>query len=157
MGLPENIVKALPRLSVSELKVVKQNCSVLVEQREGKVARENADLFYEVLIEVTKDELNLKLPPLNAIPSNSRKLYIQRFIDVDEFCMDVFTLSHYDKKIALYHTLANLIVNSLRDERTRINTKTLIDRLQHTPNLFDNAFPGYVQSRIADFIIKSKP
>lgn len=151
----DQIVGALPKLSVEELKAIAAVTASLINDRTGassEALTPTAQLAFTALSKA----LNLAIGPANLPP----KLRKQFEAKVDELLAWLDTnmkgwRGSKNSELALLTYLFDLLVKDLRKKLIVPTVGTVIGNIHRIPRVLDFAFPGYINSGMAGLILNN--
>lgn len=149
------IKSVLMLLTKADLKEIKKVCEVLIAR--GGEIEEETELFYEVILTaLSKHDLNPV--SIHLLKSNKK----ETFNKVEEVALNVFSWMRnvgvkrkMEQKLFL-HILSEMVIEAISNTNIPLNINTMLAFFPKAPSLFENNFPGYIESGAVIFLIHSR-
>jgi hypothetical protein len=149
------IKSALTLLTKADLKDIKKVCEVLIAR--GGEIEEETELFYEaILTALSKHDLNPV--SIHLLKSNKKETFNkieETATNVLSWMRSVGVKRKIEQKLFL-HILSEMVIEAISNTNIPLNTNTMLAFFSKAPSLFENNFPGYIESGTVIFLIHSR-
>ncbi len=154
------LIKLLPKLSPSELQQIHGRTEFLITSRskQKRLDSNDEEHFYDSIVTVLRQAGITSVPPFSVFRRQSYYgYYHEKFGVIDKFVEEYFPDISKVQKLKLYMTLARIIVAQMRKQNLPLGMGIICKNLHRVYELFDEAFPGYMQAGLMGLIIGAKP
>ncbi|MDD5478016.1 MAG: hypothetical protein PHG87_07480 [Candidatus Omnitrophica bacterium] len=135
-------MKTPEEMSEDELRVLKARVDNLL----GNNNKSSRDIvFMRYILELASE------PPSSVAAPSLCSCFDKGYPHLMEFIESIGPLDNRQKLIAM-KMCANLIVGQLREMDIPVSVKTICNCMQRIRDIFDRAFPGYIESGLVGFV-----
>lgn len=153
------VISSLPSMGRTELRNMQQAISLLLAEQPATDARHQADSFEMLLYQAVAEELKSRgirqhIPFEAFTQTRQYKAWKRGLQHVKDFISSQFKNHAKDEraKRGLLRLLISALCDELKERNISVGLSTIASNISRLPEVFDNAFPGYLSSGLA-FIV----
>lgn len=149
------IKSGLMHLTKTDLKEIKKVCEILIA-RGGDVSEELETLYDVLILSLNKRELNPA--SIHILRANKRETF-NKLEELAEMLFSWMREVEIKKKMEqklMLHILSEMVIDAIDAASLPVNLNTMIAFFTKAPSLFENQFPGYIDSGTVLFLINSR-
>ena len=152
--IKDEILAALPKLPKGDLMAIQAVLNHLLGGPTGPL-NAGGTVIAPVMFEALARALPLAISPLN-VPSQTMRLYNERAAQIVLWLNENFTDWNTKKvtELAFLTSLFDLLIKDLRKNKITPTLGVVITHMIRIPKVFDDAFPGYIKSRMGNLVLK---
>lgn len=142
-------------LTKTDLKEIKKVCEILIA-RGGDVSEELETLYDVLILSLNKRELNPA--SIHILRANKRETF-NKLEELAEMLFSWMREVEIKKKMEqklMLHILSEMVIDAIDAASLPVNLNTMIAFFTKAPSLFENQFPGYIDSGTVLFLINSR-
>lgn len=151
----QEIKSSLMELSRAELTEISKICSILMDRNTDMIPE--ASILYEVVV-AGLNQQGLEAPHITFFRKQKPdryKMLVDTSLTIDTWMMGINVKKRVDKRLFLM-ILTNLVIDALDKMNIPLSMSTIILLFKNSPAYFNNAFPGYVESGMIQFLLNSR-